>query len=52
MPKRISNEERIRRIDIHNEKMEKKISKQHEKELINITKTFIKHANEYNKKVI
>jgi len=49
MPKRISNQERIRRIAEHNKKTEIKISKQHEKELVEITKTFIKHCKKINK---
>ncbi len=49
MPKRITNEERIKRIDEHNNKQEQRISKKHEKELVRITKTFIKAVNDYNK---
>jgi len=49
MPKRISNEERIKRIDDHNAKNEIKISKQHERELVKITKEFIKSCKKINK---
>lgn len=49
MWKRLSNEERIRRIDEHNIKNEEKISKRHERELVNITKQFIKSCKKVNK---
>jgi len=54
MPKKLSNKERIKRLDDHNRKNEVKISKQDEKVLVDITKTYIKHCkkinNEYTKK--
>ena len=48
MPKRISNQERIRRIDEHNKKTHEKIKRRDENELIKITKTFIKHCKKIN----
>ena len=48
MPKRISNKERIKRVDEHNAKNEIKISRQDEKVLVDITKTYIKHCKKIN----
>jgi len=38
----------MKKIDEHNIKIEKKISKEHEKELIKLTKEFIKACNKIN----
>ena len=50
MPKRLSNEEKLKRMDEHNAKIDAKNSKELQKKLISITKTFIKAVNEYNEK--
>lgn len=49
MWKRLSNEEKIKRVLEHNRKNEEKISKLHERELIRITKAFIKSCKKVNK---
>lgn len=41
-------EKEMEKIDKHNKKMEEKISKEHEQELIRITKEFIKACNKIN----
>ena len=50
MPKRLSNEEKLKRMDEFNAKKETKNSRELQKKLISITKTFIKAVNEYNEK--
>ena len=50
MPKRLSNEEKLKRMDEFNAKVERKNSRELQKKLISITKTFIKAVNEYNEK--
>ena len=50
MPKRITNIERIRRIDAHNLKNEIKVNKRDEAVLVRITKEFIKSCKKINNK--
>ena len=50
MPKRLSNEEKLKRIDEHNTRVERRISRENQKELVEITNKFIKYCKKINNK--